>query len=356
MVTIGVLGSHSAEEVGSSAKAFGFKTVVICQKGREQLYTKYNKHLFDHVLLLDKFSDILHSENLDRMKDLDTIFIPNRSFSTYVGYDGIEKQFDIPIYGNKYILRAEERNEPKNQYTLLEKAGIRIPKQFRTPKDIDTLVIVKVQQLHNKLERAFFYASSPEDYHKQGETLVKQDIIGAQDLKEAVIEECVLGPRFNANFQAYGMQDVFGRLDFCGFEDRIQTNLGGMKNLIARDQLKINVPVTNEEVGHFGITMRESKKPLVYDAAERFIDVVPGMFPPKMIGLFSLQGALTDKSEFIVFDLSPRIPGCPCVGPTSPEMRRLTLKHNQTVNSPLDLCMIEIKKAVDLKRIPDITT
>jgi len=33
-VTVGVLGSHSAEEVGVSAKAFGLPTVVVCQKGR----------------------------------------------------------------------------------------------------------------------------------------------------------------------------------------------------------------------------------------------------------------------------------------------------------------------------------
>ncbi|MEM1883549.1 MAG: DUF1246 domain-containing protein, partial [Candidatus Bathyarchaeia archaeon] len=48
-ITIGVLGSHSAEEVGVSAKAFGFPTVVICQRGREELYARYNRHLFDHV-------------------------------------------------------------------------------------------------------------------------------------------------------------------------------------------------------------------------------------------------------------------------------------------------------------------
>ncbi len=356
MVTIGVLGSHSAEEVGIAAKSFGFETVVVCQKGREQLYTKYNKHLFDYVVLLDKFEKILEPEHQNQLKELDTVFIPNRSFSTYVGYDGIETQFDIPIYGNKYILRAEERNEPKNQYTILKHAGIRIPKQYSKPEDIDCLVIVKVQQLKKKLERAFFYAASPDDYHQQAENLIQKEIIGAEDLKTAIIEECVLGPRFNANFQAYGLVDVFGRLDFCGFEDRIQTNVGGIKNLIARDQLKIEVPVTNEEVGHFGVTMRESKKPLVYDAAERFLDAVTELFPPKMIGLFSLQGALNDKSEFVVFDLSPRIPGCPCVGPTSPEMRRLSIKYHQHIASPLDLCMMEIQKATELQRISDITT
>ena len=48
-ITVGVLGSHSAEEVGVSAKSMGLSTVVICQKGREALYAKHNRHLYDHV-------------------------------------------------------------------------------------------------------------------------------------------------------------------------------------------------------------------------------------------------------------------------------------------------------------------
>jgi len=102
--------------------------------------------------------------------------------------------------------------------------------------------------------------------------------------------------------------------------------------------------------------MRESKKPLVYQAAENLLQGVKKHFPPKMIGLFSLQGAITEDSEFIVFDLSPRVPGAPCVGPTSPEMRRLSLKLKRSVQSPLDLCMIDIEEAVREERLEDITT
>lgn len=36
-ITIGVLGSHSAEEIVIVAKTFGFKTAVVCQKGRDVL-------------------------------------------------------------------------------------------------------------------------------------------------------------------------------------------------------------------------------------------------------------------------------------------------------------------------------
>ena len=102
--------------------------------------------------------------------------------------------------------------------------------------------------------------------------------------------------------------------------------------------------------------MRESKKPLVYDAAESLLEGVRRHFPPRMIGLFSLQGALTEESEFVVFDLSPRVPGAPCVGPTSPEMRRLSLKFEKNVQSPIDLCMFDISKAAHENRIDEATT
>ncbi|MFZ3077255.1 MAG: DUF1297 domain-containing protein [Candidatus Aenigmatarchaeota archaeon] len=360
-VTIGVLGSHSAEEVGIAAKSAGFKTVVVCQKGREVLYAKHNSFLFDHIIILDKFSDITKPEIQERLKSLGTIFIPNRSFSVYTGYDKIENEFAVPMYGNRIILRAEERNEIRNQYWLLEKAGIRIPKSFANPEQIDRLCIVKVQQKDKPLERAFFYPSSPAEYEKMSRELLAKGIIDEAALKAARIEEYVLGQKFNANFQSYGLKSVFGNFDFVGFDDRKQTNLSGFRDLPAREQLAVNVTIKNEEVGHYGLTMRESYKPLVYEAAEKFLNACEKEFPPGLFGLFALQGALsedaeTHKMEFFVFDVSPRIPGCPCVGPTSPEMRRLSLKMKKDIQTPLDLVMAEIKYAFENGLLGEIVT
>ena len=353
--TIGMIGSHSAEEIGITAKANGFQTVIVCQKGREHLYTHYNKHLYDDIILLERFKDILQDDIQERLVELNTLWIPNRSFSVYVGYDEIENRFRIPIYGNRRILRVEERGFPKDQYWLLEQSGIRTPKSF-TPDSIDRLVIVKVQQKKNPLERAFFYANSPSDYETESQSLLKEDLISEEDLKKATIEEFVIAPRFNANFQAYGMSQLYGELDLVGFDDRIQSSLSGLLNLPAKEQLKLKIKVLNEEVGHKGVTMRESKKPLVYKAAELLLKGVKKHFPPKMIGLFSLQGAITEASEFVVFDLSPRVPGSPCVGPTSPEMRRLSLKFATPIQSPLDLCMIDIKSAAKANKLDEVST
>jgi len=360
-VRIGVLGSHSAEEVGIAAKAFGFETVVLCQKGREKLYSDYNKFLFDHVILLDKFSDMVNKDIQEKLRKLNVIFIPNRSFSVYVGFDKIENNFLIPIYGNRFLLRTEERTEAKNQYWLLKNSGIRIPKEFNSPNDVDRLCIVKVQQKLKPLERAFFYPISMQDYYEKARELISKGIIDEEGLEKARIEEYILGQKFNANFHAWALNDVFGKFDFVGFDDRKQVNLSGIRDLPAIEQLKLNVSIKNEEIGHYGLTMRESQKPLVYDAAEKFIQTCKKEFSPGIIGMFALQGAVsedpvTNKLEFFVFDVSPRIPGCPCIGPTSPEMRRLSIKFKRDIQTPLDMSMLEIKHAEKNNRLMEVVT
>ncbi|MEM3403818.1 MAG: DUF1297 domain-containing protein [Nitrososphaeria archaeon] len=373
-ITIGVLGSHSAEEVGVAAKIFGFKTVVICEKGREELYTKHNKHLFDHRIVLEHFSDLLNNEVQKTLLDLNTIFLPNRSFTVYVGFQNIEEKFQVPIYGNRYMLKTEERLLPKNQYWLLEEAKLRTPKRFSKPEEIDRLVLVKVRQKNKPLERAFFTAKDPSQYWAKAIDLISKGVISENDLKFSVIEEFVLGPRFNANFQGWALKDVFGDFDFLGFDDRRQVNLHGVLNLTAREQLELDPIIKNEEIGHFGVTMRESQKHLIYQAASKFLEICRKFYPPGLFGSFALQGAIsydpTDSQgkalEFFVFDVSPRIPGSPCVGPTSPEMRRLSLKFRDILNnlnlgrlnfeSILDFSMLEILYAASKDRLEEIIT
>lgn len=370
-ITIGVLGSHSAEEVGIAAKAFGFKTIVICQKGREALYTKYNKHLFDTQIILDKFSDLANKEVQERLIEQNNVFIPNRSFSVYLGYDKIENDFKVPLYGTRTILRSEERSETKNQYWLLEKAGIKIPKKFSKPEQIDRMSIVKVQQKARPLERAFFYAKSAEEYYEKGKAMVKEGLIDPEALKKARIEEYVLGQKFNANFHSWALKESFDDFDFVGFDDRKQTNLHGVLGLPAKEQLLLENTVTNEEVGHYGLTMRESQKPLVYEEADAFVQVCKKEYPPGIIGSFALQGALAQNPDdpkkglaFYVFDLSPRVPGSPSLGPTSPEMRRLSLKYSKIlrkyntdrIEAQMDLSILEIKEAATEGKLGEVVT
>jgi len=348
---VGVIGSHSALEIAHGVKQEGFQTLVICQEGREKTYAKYYRNLFDHILLLPKFGDMVERENQEELRRKNTIFVPSRSFSVYVGYEDIEENFRVPLLGNRFILRSEERtgDKNKNQYYLLKKAGIKTPTTFASPQEIDRPAIVKVPEKRRGIERAFFYASSPQEYEKRAGERIAKGIIDEKDLKEAVIEEYILGAKFNANFFWSPLTD---EIDLLGFDRRIQTDLDGVLDLPAREQLQIHVPTQNIEVGHMGATMRESQIERIFEAGERFVEVCKREYPPGIIGLFALQGALDKNLEFCVFDVSPRIPGCPCVEPTSPYMK---YRYGKEVGPGRRIGM-EINLAVKENRIKEIVT
>jgi 5-formaminoimidazole-4-carboxamide-1-(beta)-D-ribofuranosyl 5'-monophosphate synthetase len=301
------------------------------------------------VILLDKFQDIVKPENLKELNSLQTVFVPNRSFSVYAGYENIEQKFTVPMLGNRYMLRTEERGTPRNQLWLLQQAAILTPRTFKSPDDIDRLAIVKVSEKDRAIERAFFYASSPEEYQKKADERMKKGIISQEALKQAIIEEYVVGAKFNANFF---WSSLTGELDLLGFDKRVQTDLDGVLDLPAQEQLELNIPTQNIEIGHTGVTMRESQLEMVFEAGERFVEVCKREYPPGMIGLFALQGAVTKDLKFCVFDVSPRVPGCPCVEPTSPYMK---YKYGFEVGPGRRVAM-EIKRALKADKLADVVT
>jgi 5-formaminoimidazole-4-carboxamide-1-(beta)-D-ribofuranosyl 5'-monophosphate synthetase len=348
-IRIGVLGSHSALEIASGAKQEGFETVVVCQNGREKTYARYYRNIFDKFIFLDKFSDITNPENVKQLTDLNTVFVPNRSFSVYAGYEAIEQKFTVPLMGNRYLLKTEERNTPKNQLWLLKEAGIKIPRAFKSPQEIDCPAIVKVPEKGRTIERAFFYASNLEEYEREAEKRIKAGIITREALEQSIIEEYVIGAKFNAN---YFWSPLTDEIDLLGFDRRIQTDLDGVLDLPAKEQLELKIPTQNIEIGHQGVTMRESQLEKIFEAAERFVQICKKEFPPGMIGLFALQGAVTKDLQFRVFDVSPRVPGCPCVEPTSPYMK---YKYGVEVGPGKRVAM-EIKRAIRKHRLAEVVT
>ncbi|MCI0561519.1 MAG: DUF1246 domain-containing protein, partial [Nitrososphaera sp.] len=110
--TISTLGSHSALDVCEGAKKEGYDTLVVAQKGREKTYLgpyKSRKRggreigVVDELLLLNSFKEITSRKNLEFMKKRNPVFVPNRSFAVYVGYEAIENDFGIPVFGNKFL-------------------------------------------------------------------------------------------------------------------------------------------------------------------------------------------------------------------------------------------------------------
>jgi 5-formaminoimidazole-4-carboxamide-1-(beta)-D-ribofuranosyl 5'-monophosphate synthetase len=312
------LGGHSALDICRGAKAEGFETVVVAERGREKTYEKYYKTrgakgCIDHIILVDKFADIVKPEIQERLRKLNAIFVHSRYFWVYCDYGEIENDFLVPIFGNRILVRKEERTENKNQYFLLKEAGIKIPKQFTNPQDIDRLVLVKAAEAARGYERAFFLVDSYKEYQSKAKQLIASRVITEASLKEAVIEEFVVGPQLNLNF-FYSPLD--GELELLGTDTRRQTNIDGLLRLTAPEQIEVLKHVSPKyiENGHIAVTIKESLIEKAYEAGENFVKAVKKHYPPGMIGPFALQGAITagpPREELMVFDVSMRIPGSP---------------------------------------------
>ena len=314
-VSVGTIGSHSALEIMDGCKDEGLKTVCVCQKGRETPYLRF-KRLADEILLLDKFSDILYKENIRKLIDLNTIFVTNRAFTAYLGYEDIEKKFLVPLFGNRSLLRAEERGEEYNQYNLLEQANIRHPTIFDNPSEIKGLAIVKIPEATRKLERAFFIVTSYDDFIRKSEMRIEKGIINRADLENAVIEEYVIGTYFNFNFFYSPLKK---EMEFLGIERRLQTNLHDFTTSIpAKEQMEIEIDLQNIEVGHMPASIRESLLEKVFLIGDKFASFVNSKYSPGLIGPISLQSVVTRDLELIVYDVSVRAPGNPIMATTSP--------------------------------------
>jgi|TARA_B100001971_G_scaffold115603_1_gene106316 5-formaminoimidazole-4-carboxamide-1-(beta)-D-ribofuranosyl 5'-monophosphate synthetase len=311
---IGVLGSHSALEIMDGAKDENFETIVFCQKGRETPYQRFSR-IANEIKVLKKFSDMSSIKNQKMLRDTNTLVVPHRSLTAYLGYKTIENSFKVPIFGNRALFQAEERNNKKNQYYLLRKAGLKHPKIFKNPKDINRPSIVKVQEKKRKLERAFFTVSSFSDYKKKSEEKIRQGVISKTGLHDAVIEELAIGTYLNFN---YFYTPISKNVDFIGIERRLQTNLHDFNALPAKQQLELDIDPQNIEVGHTPASIRESLLEKVISMGDKFVAAVKREYPPGIIGPFSLQSVITKDLEMIVYDVSLRVPGNPIVATTSP--------------------------------------
>lgn len=357
-ITIGVLGGHSALDVLRGAHDQGFKTLAVCQKGREKTYSQYYKRkeglgVVDEVIVVDKFKDIVKKEIQDELVKKNTIFIHNRYFWVYCDFNDIEKKFQIPIYGTREMVKLEERDVPKNQYYLLKKAKIRIPKMYDDPKKINKLVIVKVAEAKRGYERAFFFCNDYDSYKDKSAELVAKGIITLQGLKKAVIEEYIVGAHVNLN---YFYSPLTGELELMGTDTRRQTNLDGVLRLPATEQMEVAKYQKTKmiETGHIAVTVKESLLEKIFALGERFVKTTQKEVAPGIIGPFALQGAVVaedGKEDFVIFDVSMRIPGSPgtMFTPYSAYKYGYPISYGERIG-------LEIKKAVETGKLKDICT
>jgi 5-formaminoimidazole-4-carboxamide-1-(beta)-D-ribofuranosyl 5'-monophosphate synthetase len=322
-LTVCSIGSHSALDVCLGGKKYGLRTLVVAAKGRERTYAVHYRTrevggCVDETIVIDRFSDILDPGVQGDLLARNVIFVPNRSFEVYLrqrySYDEIERGMLVPFFGSRTLLRAEERGEDAaaDQYSLLDRAGIRYPRRLSGPSEIDGLTIVKAPHAKVSFERAFFLTTDPLHYRERSAELVERGIVTLEGLATAVFEEYVVGPTVNLNFF---WSPVHDELELLGTDTRRQTDIDGARALLAREQAAIGdgyVPGM-EEAGHIATTLTESMLEQAFDMGSRFVDAARAAMPPGIIGPFALQCVIAagPPKTFVVYDVSLRIPGSP---------------------------------------------
>lgn len=363
-LTIGVLGGHSALDVCHGAKQHGFRTVCVARKGREQTYEKYYRTrdsigCIDQTIVVDNFQNILDEKIQQKLRKMNTIFVHNRYFWVYFDdFSKVENDFHVPIFGSRTLLKLEERDQPFNQYDLLKKAGIRIPKIFKSGSDIDRPVLVKAAEAKRGYERAFFIATSSESYESIGSVLEKEGKV-SKNWREATIEEFIVGAPVNFNFF---FSPLSGELELLGTDTRRQTNLDGFLRMTSDQQalaLK-HVPLKMIETGHIACTVKESILEKAFDLGSTFVKATQSLpahldsSQKGIIGPFALQGAVVaedGKEDIVIFDVSLRIPGSPGIAatPYSGYLYGKSMSVGERVG-------LEIRNAIQQKRLDEILT
>jgi 5-formaminoimidazole-4-carboxamide-1-(beta)-D-ribofuranosyl 5'-monophosphate synthetase len=320
---IGMVASHSALDVCDGAVEEGFRTLGICQEGRERTYSKYFKcqrdakgkavrGVVDECWVLKKFKEMMEPKFQQRLTNENVLFVPNRSFTSYVELKEIEDNFAVPLVGSRSLLRSEERGQEKDYYWILNKAGLPFPERIADPKDIDRLVIVKLHHKVKKLERGFFTAASYKEFREKSRELVFHNVITEKDLSEARIEEYVVGPVFNLDFFYSPIENAMDRIELLGVDWRFETSLDGHVRLPAPQQMTmVGAQATPEYTvcGHNSATMRESLIEGAFDLAEKYVKAAQEHYPPGIIGPFCLQTCVDKDLKFFIYDVAPRVGG-----------------------------------------------
>lgn len=365
---VGMVASHSALDVCDGAVEEGFHTLGICQKGREKTYTQYFKcqrdpagkavrGAVDECWVLGKFKEMMTDEFQARLRAENVLFVPNRSFTSYVPLRDIEDDFVVPLVGSRDLLRSEERGEERDYYWLLEKAGMPFPKRIQDPKDIDGLVIVKLHHKVKKLERGFFTAASHEEFVKKSKALIASDVITEENLADARIEEYVIGPVFNLDFFYSPLETKMDRIELIGVDWRFESSLDGHVRLPAPQQMTLVGDQATPEYtvcGHNSATMRESLIEGAFDLAEKYVKATQEHYETGIIGPFCLQTCVDKDLKFHIYDVAPRVGGGTNVHMSvGHPYGNTTWRTNMSTGRRLAL---EMRRAIDTGQVDKIVT
>ena len=295
MTSIATLGSHCALQVLKGAKDEGFKTILVSEKKRENLYRRFK--FIDEIILVDSFLEITEQKCEAILKENDSIIIPHGTLISQMDSSKIES-IKTPVFGNKWILRWESDRNMKEQ--LMREAKLDVPKTVANPKEIKNLVIAKRHGAAGG--KGYFLTTNEQDYNKKRDKLIKDGLIkGDSDL---YLQEYSFGV---SAYLQYFFSPLKNELEFFGVDRRYESDIDGLGRIPAAQQLDIDSISSFNVIGNSPLVLRESLLEEVYSMGERFVDAAKRLVSPGMNGPFCLEGVYDENGKFTTFEFSARI-------------------------------------------------
>ena len=330
---IATLGSHTALQILKGAHDEGFKTLTICKKNATKPYTMFN--VADEIIEVRDFSELFKVQ--EQLNKKNAIIIPHGSFVEYLRADYPQK-LTCRYFGNKEIIEWEADRTMERQWLL--KAKLKLPKIFKSPKDIKSSVIVK---FHGALGgKGYFLAKNEQDFNEKIKTYPDEGY---------VIQEYIIGVPVYIH---YFYSPLTGKLELMGFDKRYESNVDSIGRISARDQIALEkVDPSYVIVGNIPIVLRESLLTQVIEMGERVVAESKALTPNKkgLFGPFCLETILTPELEFYVFEISARI-----VAGTNPYIMGSPysqLLYDEPMSTGRRIAR-EIKHAIQQNRLPEV--
>jgi 5-formaminoimidazole-4-carboxamide-1-(beta)-D-ribofuranosyl 5'-monophosphate synthetase len=337
-LTICTVGSHSALQILRGAKDEGFGTLLICLKKNVEFYKQWG--LVDEFITVDSYKDVLSDRVQAALRKKNAVLIPHGSFVEYVGAQNIIESLKVPMFGNRQVLIWEA--DRKKQFAWFRKAGLRIPKEYSSPKDIDSLVMVKFPGA--KGGRGYFLAKNGKEYAKK----MAAAKVPEAAKKASVIQEYIVGTRFYPHFFYSPLDD---RLELLGMDIRYESNIDGLSRIPAVEQLGTELEPSYVVMGNIPVVMRESLLPALMKQTNEFVETSKRLFMPGMTGPFCLEMVIREDMEFVYFEVSARIVAGTNLYVNGSAYSQLL--YNEPMSTGRRICR-EIRNAVKNNKLNDV--
>jgi 5-formaminoimidazole-4-carboxamide-1-(beta)-D-ribofuranosyl 5'-monophosphate synthetase len=285
--TIATLGSHSALQILKGARDEGFRTLAIANAETERLYRSFA--FVDEVIEIREYGDFMSLvPELERRK---VIIVPHGSFVAYLSLED-HKRMTVPYFGNKAVLDWEASRELQRQW--LTRAGLLLPRQFRTGAEIDRPVIVKLYGAQGG--KGYMFVRDAHDFEQRAEGLARQNYI---------LQEYIIGV---PAYIHYFYSPLTGKLEIMSMDRRYETNVDSLGRIPAAAQEGMNVEPSYVVVGNSPLVLRESMLAEAYRMGEDVVRVSREICPPKgLFGAFCIETIIGPDAKFYVMEISARI-------------------------------------------------